>query len=294
MKIVQTYWSCHVATAEGLLQHMGGWRSSWLHIVSWALSSSLARRHYDTLELVTDQAGKTLLVDWLDLPYTQVWNVLDEHLDTCPAPLWALPKIIAYSLQDSPFLHIDGDVFLRRPLDKAYLKAPIVCQNIEAGFPIYAETMAQILPAFDGIPLAIRRTNGLFNASNTGVFGGNDLTFIRRYVTIALEFVRQNLDKLDQVNTTYFNCVFEQFLLNRLLNQQAVKARYLLPPVNHFDEYGQLAAFSADPHVPIRHLIGPFKWDVRLSEPMEKQLKTEFPATYRRLREVYSEVASLV
>ena len=40
----------------------------------------------------------------------------------------ALGKLIAYSIQDGPFVHIDNDVFLWKPLPQELLQAPVFAQ----------------------------------------------------------------------------------------------------------------------------------------------------------------------
>ncbi len=57
---------------------LGGWLSAEYHWLSWALSVLQLRRLYDEVKLVTDAAGKALLVDTLGLPYTIVRVVFDE------------------------------------------------------------------------------------------------------------------------------------------------------------------------------------------------------------------------
>jgi hypothetical protein len=108
MKIVQTFWSSPHPAAHtmGGVENTGGWLSAEYHWQSWALSVLQLRQFYDEVELVTDAAGKAILIDVLALPYTSVQVVLDEALAAYPHDLWALAKIYAYSIQTEPFIHI--------------------------------------------------------------------------------------------------------------------------------------------------------------------------------------------
>jgi len=74
-KIVQSYWS-KPALDDAYLQDDGRFKGGWLHekynYMSWALSCLKLRQHYDKVVLFTDDLGKKLLIDKLELPYTDV------------------------------------------------------------------------------------------------------------------------------------------------------------------------------------------------------------------------------
>ncbi len=79
--------------------------------------------------LVTDEAGARVLVDALELPFTEVSTALND-LQADP-DWWALGKLEAYRRQADPFVHIDADVFLWTPLNPALSAAPVFAQNPE-------------------------------------------------------------------------------------------------------------------------------------------------------------------
>ena len=127
MKVVQTFWS---GNKKHLLDNSFGWHDASSHIQSWSLSCRLLRRLYDEVELYTDKTGYDLLIEQLKLPYTNVHVVLDE-LNTYNTSVWALSKIRTYSLQTTPFIHIDGDVFLWKKFSKELLASQLLVQNRE-------------------------------------------------------------------------------------------------------------------------------------------------------------------
>ena len=113
MKILQTFWTGPTGVnKENLLGIQAGWLSCEYHWMSWALSCLQAKSVFGSINLVTDKAGKEILVDLLQLPYTNVSTALQTTLDDYHPGLWALAKIYTYSIQTDPFLHLDGDVFL--------------------------------------------------------------------------------------------------------------------------------------------------------------------------------------
>ena len=130
MRAVQTFWSA----GKSLLTDSFGWNLPEYHLMSWALSCITLSRYADEVVLYTDMEGKKILVEQLGLPYTDV--VVYENI-TCPAKHWAYPKIVTYSLQKEPFLHVDGDVYLSKPLSLAICDAPLIAQNKEIGTGYY-------------------------------------------------------------------------------------------------------------------------------------------------------------
>jgi hypothetical protein len=51
-----------------------------------------------------------------------------DTLDSVDAGWWALGKLVAYSLQDRAFVHLDADVFLWKPLPTRLISAPVFAQ----------------------------------------------------------------------------------------------------------------------------------------------------------------------
>jgi hypothetical protein len=107
MRIVQTFWTA----GRDPLKYSFGWSHPEYNLMSWALSCLSLREHYDEVALYTDQEGYDVLINKLHLPYTEVNVVYDKTL--CLPQHWAYAKIKTYSMQTKPFLHVDGDVYLR-------------------------------------------------------------------------------------------------------------------------------------------------------------------------------------
>ena len=139
MKIVQTFWSGN-RSVNDYLQNKAGWLSPEYHWMAWALSVLQLKKFYPAVELVTDELGKYILIDLLQLPYTSVRTDLETALRPYPHDLWAMAKIYAYSIQEAPFLHVDGDVFIWKLFDDHLLEADLVAQNLEVVFSIYQDT----------------------------------------------------------------------------------------------------------------------------------------------------------
>ena len=139
MRVIQTFW-----TAKGNpLLSTYGWTHPRYNAMSWTLSCLCLQQHFNNIELYTDTAGYQFLIERLGLPYKKVHVVLDDFF--CLPYHWALSKIKVYSMQESPFVHVDGDVYLPNGLPDSLLVAKLVAQNKEFGTEYYREMMDGIL-----------------------------------------------------------------------------------------------------------------------------------------------------
>ena len=97
MKIVQSFWTKpFLSGGKGMAgtRLNGGWPEKKFNYFSWALSCLQLRKYYDNVQLVTDDLGKELLIEKMQLPYSSVTTDLNQ-LDKYNANLWALGKICA-------------------------------------------------------------------------------------------------------------------------------------------------------------------------------------------------------
>ncbi|HMI60061.1 MAG TPA: DUF6734 family protein [Puia sp.] len=220
MKIIQTLW-----TGPGL---NAGWMDRRYHFFSWALSCLQLRKYYDEVELYTDDLGKRLLIDEFGLPYTKVHLTLNDF--PYPRYLWAAPKLLSYGMQDEPFLHVDGDVFLFQPIHKAKLNRDFVYQNEEmesfAGafyttviqeIKTLTGDLQQLPPWLSGAPVDRIR------AVNAGVYGGHGISFFKRHSAMAFEFFNRLAPVIGKMGRPEFaNHVAEQVLAAQLLEEQNI------------------------------------------------------------------------
>lgn len=210
MRIVQTFWTA----GRNPLEHSFGWLRPEYNLMSWALSCLSLREHYDEVALYTDEQGKHVLIDLLHLPYTEVHVVYDEHL--CLPQHWAYAKIKTYSLQTKPFLHVDGDVYLPKPVSEDIMDAPLIAQNREKGTKYYRRLMDNFGHE-SVLELPVYMEESLNEESipsyNMGVFGGNDLDFIHAFCEEAMTLCITNETNCSNGN---FNLLFEQMLFASL------------------------------------------------------------------------------
>jgi len=285
MKIIQSFWSKPVFDNNRQMsgRKVGGWIKKKYNYMSWALSCLQFRKYYDEVELITDQLGYYILIDLLKLPYTSVRIELD-NLNNYDTGLWALGKIYSYSIQEQPFLHCDGDVYIWEKLPPHVDTASLVCQNIEnANF--YKPILDSIREHFSFIPEifpADQNGGSEIKAANAGVMGGTDLDFFKKFTQLAFEFVNRNAPHLDKTDVGMLNVIFEQLFFYALAKNRSAEVSCILKDVN--EAFDGLAEFTAAPGViKYIHTIGYYKRFEYIGEMLSFRLQCDYPDYYYRI-----------
>ena len=289
MRAVWSFWSKPFRGEKGLM-----WQSPLHHMLAWGLSVRLARRHFPETALVTDTPGKALLVDALGLPFTHVSTELND-LRSCDPGWWALGKLVAYRAQTHPFIHLDTDVFLWKPLPASLLSASVFAQCPEEHPPLLTwcgpEDVERAFHAHN-VPLppewewSRSRSLHSFREANCGIMGGNRLDFIRYYASLAIDFML-NPRHAPAWNTfgdlAGFNMVVEQFLLDACFGFhrshptspfRGIHMRYLFP--SHAEAFNHNEAARLG----FTHLLGDAKRDSTVSLRLEQRTEQEDAAFY--------------
>ncbi len=231
----------------------------------WALSYTLARKHFSKLVLVTDDLGKKILVDKLNFKFDDV-DLLLNQLDTSDYRQWALGKLYAYRAQKQPFIHLDYDVFLFKPIDTKLFKEQLLAQSSEA-YSIFNN--AQFRYSYDTVAVYknlknypdyfIKNTYGpIVQAANTGLFGGNNLSAIRHYTDLAIKLIEDPdnqdcWDKLFKKNSVTPVIYTEQWLLSTVMKYE------LDVPITFIHSSTGWSTMASAEGLGYVHLIGPEK-----------------------------------
>ena len=264
-----------------------GWSSPEYHLMGWALSCLQLHKLYGNITLHANSPAAHLLIDTLQLPYTQVILSHDE-LTLIHPDLWALPKIYTYSLQQEPFLHIDGDVFLFKPFNSLLLEGNLIAQNVEVATEnYYSSTQKEIMRHFTCFPPCVKKEfeSGIpVQACNAGILGGNDLSFFHEYAYTAFEYINKNADVLKKINVNNFNVFFEQHLFYALLKEKGIPVSVLFEGVIPDRGYKYMGNFHDVPfNRSYLHLLGHFKRDEFTCIRMAEKLKELYPDYYERI-----------
>ena len=87
-----------------------------------------AARVFPEVKFVTDLQGAQL-ADRLGWKFDAVDTSLEGFQPEGLTHVWALGKLVACGLQTKPFVHLDGDVILLKPLPRRVCHAPIIAQS---------------------------------------------------------------------------------------------------------------------------------------------------------------------
>lgn len=271
------------------------WYTNWHHWLGWGLSVYAARRHYPETSLVTDDEGARILVDKLQLPFDHVSTALNS-IDNQNSDWWTLGKLEAYRCQREPFVHIDADVFLWKPLSAEVEEADVFAQNpepITPGATLYTpEEIERVIgpPGTGWLPKEWtwyrRRPN--VQSQCCGVFGGNRVDFINHYASTALRIVTdpRNRDGLKALSDkSRHMLLIEQYLLTACIDYhhqhkrspyRGIEIRHIFSTVE--DAFRPERATEAG----FTHLAAGTKRSRRVSRDLELRVRHDLPEYYER------------
>lgn len=290
MKIIQSFWSKPVIDKDnGNISYSFnvGWKDK-LHLyLATALSCLQLKKYYKHVELITDHKGKEIFIDKLKLPYS---NVIEELniLDNYSSRLFALGKMLAYSIQTEPFIHVDNDVFIWERFSRKLESSRLISQNIEVDISFYYQILEQLDKSFHFFPdviKKIRETERIINAYNAGIIGGCDIDFFRNYAQISFNFIDSNIECLRSINIEQFGLIWEQFLFYCLAKDKNVKVNCLFKKgvsgylYEQFEKVPLLVKYV--------HPIAGFKRNKYIIDWIENKLMLLYPDTYYRILELY-------
>ncbi|MCF8716355.1 hypothetical protein JM658_16110 [Joostella atrarenae] len=286
MKIIHSFWSKPSSEVNFLTEKFnGGWKHHKYFCMSWALSCLTFQKQYGEIELITDIAGKKILIDKLNLPYSNVRLDL-EDLKNYPKELWAIGKIYSYMLQEEPFIHVDNDIYIWGKLGSEYENAELVGQNLDLYEGHYHFAMNHLKELDFSFPHELVedfKIQKKFKATNAGIIGGNNLDFFREFGDRSFWFIKKNLDKMNKtlIGSSYA-LIYEQYFFS-------VLARLYKTPIKHYISYEKdnnialnnfMRKYDEKKYV---HLYGTTKSTFEACRELELNLLVDFPTYHERI-----------
>jgi hypothetical protein len=290
---VRAVWSFWSRPFELYYRH--NWGNALNHNLAWVISVNAALAHYPHTMLVTDSAGKRLLVDRLGLPFAEVSTELDRLAGHDPV-WWVIGKLVAYSLQTEPFVHIDSDAFLWQRLPEELEATPVLAQHPEhygAEADIYRPyEIEQAFAASGGIvPVELswaRLRGGNLRADNCGIMGGQHVTFLRHFAETALALIERPENAAGWRNIPEkwrHNYLVEQYLLAVCLDYHRGNADSPLSDVHIrylFDSWERALNPNEAARVGYTHLMAGAKRADEVVRRMSLRVRRDWPEFYRR------------
>lgn len=218
----------------------GGFLDEQAYACSIILSIMLAKENIGCVEVYTDTVGKSLIKS-LDLPVDKIHVVYDDF--DYPHPLWVVSKLLTFSVQKEPFIHLDLDAYLWKPLPERMAGAALVAQSSEENWSSYKQGLRHLMTNAKWVPDFIKthwnnHQEKVF-ALNAGAYGGADIETIQFVSKAALETINHpdNKPMFDELlkNTTNMGSVFwgfpiilEQYFMGVYCQQKNIDLRYVL------------------------------------------------------------------
>lgn len=287
MKVVQTFWTGN----KSLLKDNFGWINPQYHLMSWALSCLSLKENYKDVVLYTDSNGYKVFAQLLELPYKDV--IIQYNNLSCPEPHWAYPKVLTYSLQNEPFIHVDGDVYLPNKLSPHVEMSGLIAQNLEKGSSYYKNMMNDVLQRGISLPAYLKEEldKDSIGSYNAGILGGNNLELIKEYCQTAFHIIESNHlnDISSQKVNINNNILFEQILF------YAISHTHDQPVATVIDHcvrdngynYEDFCNFYMYNNTKLMHILGGHKRNSRICELLGKTLLNKYPDYYKRILELF-------
>jgi len=122
-------------------------------------------------------------------------------------------KFIAYGLQNTSFLHVDGDVFVWEKIE--FTSEDLIVQSKtdfrrHASYGEIRDVLCNKLSSVPGEIFSQLEASGDIFAINAGIIGGNDINFLKAYAKSAIDFLDHNLSKRGSIPSQLFNMLFEE------------------------------------------------------------------------------------
>lgn len=231
------------------------------HAIIHTLACCFANEVFESTQFVTDTQGLEI-ADRLGWRYTSYVNALDGLAPPGLRHIWALGKLMALTLQEEPFCHLDNDVYIQKPLPDRIKMAAMFAQSKD--IPEYY--LGRDMEAALGVAGFKRGAV----AYNVGIIGGSDIERVNRYANQALDIA----GRFDScvINGTTTSMVLEQYFLGEFAKREKIRVEELIPLFHTKEDLDEVG---------YTHLIGKTKRDPRWVEPSEKRLARDYPAAYK-------------
>jgi len=286
MRAVWSFWS------KPYFAGYSRWYTDWHHWLGWGLSLYTVSRFYPDTCLVTDDSGARILIDSLQLPFDHVSTDLNK-LRNDDRDWWSLGKIEAYRLQQEPFVHIDADVFLWKPLADELERADVFTQNPEPivpGATLYTPEQVENVIGSGWLPeewLWYRRLPKSVSQC-CGVLGGNRVDSINHYPNTALQILRDPRNRAAMKRLSEKSrhmLLIEQYVLSACVEYHRVQERSPFGGIEMRHVFASLEE-ALSPPAPVKagftHLAAGAKRNRRVSRDLEKRVQQELPEFYER------------
>lgn len=235
-------------------------------VLSWSTSVRLSKQNFKKVVLVTDSWAWENLFKDLNLPFDEVKLSLDEIEHS--TDIWSVSKAYAVLEMNEPFVHVDSDVYVWKPLSTTFLNSKVLVQDAEGKidrdqYTLYLGLEWDYKKYLNGRNKYLNNSNlkdREIYAWNCGIVGGTDVEFLHKWAAemIRISNLYDLLIKQKNYRNSYLVVWVEQTLLLLMAEHHNVE---VVPILNHREE---LQDFYT-------HLMGSSKRDVEMMKLLDKK-----------------------
>ena len=271
--------------AEESFSNKAGFRYFSDFLYSVALATLLARRQFKTVQVVTSVWGKRIFEE-IGIPVTEYSTSLDVLKKQGVSKwFWAYGKLIAYSQQTEPFIHIDNDVFLWQPLPERILNAELCFQSKEFFDMPYYKWYKMLKPCWEAAkvrPQIIVDNEVNDFVYNCGICGGHNLEFFKEWIRCSAEYV------FAPENHTLFFEEFKDVLMHQNLFSEQYFGASLVKAHSLRDKTEVITDDISDEewkkmNKMYTHIWGGTKVNQSVMKSLQKRLLAESPELHERV-----------
>jgi hypothetical protein len=204
------------------------------------LSTLLAKQFFDKMVLYTTEEIKEMVVK-VGVPYD---DIITEPFKGYSGGTFSIPKLITYSLQNEPFVHIDIDMFLY-DLRKNIKQEDVIYsfKDIPNGYDgDFEVSKGMYLTYFKGtfdisekIPKKLKKHIDFSNIPNMSIFGGKNYNLISDAAKYCISIYNNNKEHFD--SDYYYACIIEQLFMSATIDMLSKKGKvrnYVYDSTNNF------------------------------------------------------------
>ena len=272
--------------ADDSFSNKGGYQFYSDFLYTLALATHRAMQHFKSVHVVTTRWGERVLRT-AGIPATEFSTELDT-MKSVPPWFWAYGKLIAYTLQTEPFVHVDNDVFIRQPLPDRVLNARLCFQSKEwLDVPEYCWYNV-LRPCWNAAPVRpqIVVSNEITDFTyNCGICGGHDLEFFKEWIKTSAAYIfapenqRVFFEDFRSVQM-HQNLWHEQYFGAALIKAHHLRSEVELLTEDINDPAWKQLNLNNKTYT---HLWGATKTDQRIMRQVRAGLRTFAPALYDRV-----------
>ena len=287
MIFIQSFWSkpfFNLDSNDVNYRVSGGFIDKRYFYYCWVLSFLHLKRFRKDVVLYTDELGKYILIDVLELDYSNVRLEFND-LKSLSSSYWTIPKMVTYRKVNEPFLHVDGDLILY----DGFSSLGVESKDLVFEFKNESFSAAHLKTIRKLNSIVFKHPSNLIKGElNCGIAGGKDYMFFNEFAEWSLDYFYKNLDKLDSgdlnFNKNTINSYFELYLLYQYIHQRQRKYFFLFDK-NPKDIY--LRTFFLPQHYKSRimtHFILNLK--CKMSLEIALMLRLNYPDWYHKINDL--------